>query len=137
MQGKATLGAMPLPASLPALPLFSIGQSATSTAAATGTTLVSNTGAPALTALQPSLKPPAEGAVILSSTLPPIAAKVAQKIKSWQYMAMKELLSENMALHSQLKDLPLQVPVASRPHLLRGIDSPLTWVFCFLAYIAV
>ena len=131
---------MPLPASLSALPLFSMGQSATSTAAAaaaSGTTLASSTVTPALTALLPSLKPPAEGAVILSSALPPIGAKLAQKIKSQQYVAMKELLSDNMALHSQLEDLPSQAPVVSCPHRLWETDSPLTWVFCFLDYMAV
>jgi len=50
---------------------------------------------------------------------------------------MKELLPDNMALHSQLEDLPAQATVSHRPHRLREIDSPLTWVFCFLAYVAV
>ena len=42
-----------------------------------------------------------------------------------------------MAIYSQLEDLPSQAPVASCPHCLQEIDSPLTWVFCFLAYMAV
>ena len=60
-----------------------------------------------------------------------------KKIRSQQYVAMKELLSDNMALHSQLDDLPAQTALAARPHRLREIESPLSWVFCFLAYIAV
>ena len=74
---------------------------------------------------------------MLSSALPPIGAKLAQKIKSQQYVAMKELLADNMALHSQLEDLPAQAAVGARPHRLREIDSPLSWVFCFLGYVAV
>ena len=75
--------------------------------------------------------------MILSSALPPIGAKLAGKIRSKQFVAMKELLADNMALHGQLEDLPSQAGSASRPHRLREIDSPLTWVFCFLAYVAV
>jgi hypothetical protein len=50
---------------------------------------------------------------------------------------MKELLADNMALHSQLEELPAQTALAARPHRLREIESPLLWAFCFLAYIAV
>ena len=50
---------------------------------------------------------------------------------------MRELLSDNMALLSQLEDLPSQNAVAARPHRLREIESPLSWVFCFLVYIAI
>lgn len=44
---------------------------------------------------------------------------------------MKELLSDNMALQSQLEDIPSQT---AHPHWLREIES---WVFYFLAYVAV
>ena len=50
---------------------------------------------------------------------------------------MKELLSDNMALQSQLEELPAQTALAARPHHLREIESPLSWAFCFLMYIAV
>ena len=36
-----------------------------------------------------------------------------------------------------LDDLPTQAAPAARPHCLREIDLPLTWVYCFLAYVAV
>ena len=75
-----------------------------------------------------------EGAVVLSSALPPIGAKLASKIRTQQFVAMKELPADNMALHGQLEDLPAETSAAARPHRLR---SPLTWVFCFLAYVAV
>ena len=50
---------------------------------------------------------------------------------------MKELLPDNVALQSQLEDLPAQATMSHQPHRLREIDSSLTWVFCFLAYRAV
>ena len=112
--------------------VFSVGGSAASAAAVTSSTV-----SPALISLLPNPKPPAKGAVILSSALPPIGAKLATKIKSQQYVAMKELLPDNMAPHGQLEDLPAQAAVATRPHRLREIDSLLTGVFCFLAYVAV
>ena len=85
----------------------------------------------------PTAKPPGKGAVVLSSALPPIGAKLVQKIKSQQYGAIQELLSDNMALHSQLEDLPSQTALTSRPHRLRETESPLSWVYCFLAYVAI
>ena len=91
----------------------------------------------ATSALLPPPKQPGQGAVVLSSALPPISAKLAQKIKSQQFVAMKELLTDNMALYSQLEDLPTQATLTARPHRLREIESPLSWVFCFLAYLAV
>ena len=107
----------------------------TSTTAASA--LISSSASAASLTLPPGPKPPVEGAVILSSALPPIGAKLASKIRTQQFVAMKELLADNMALHGQLDDLPSQTAVTSRPHRLREIDSPLSWVFCFLAYVAV
>ena len=77
-------------------------------------------------------KTPAEGAAIFS-----FGEKLASKIKTQQFVAMKELQADTMALHGQLEELSLQVAIASCPHNLQEIDSPLTWVFCFLAYVAV
>ena len=78
-------------------------------------------------------------AVVLSSALPPIAAKLAAKIISDQFVAMKELLADNMTLCHQLESFPAQQHVfvgPAKPRLWE-IDSPLTWVSCFLAYAAV
>ena len=94
----------------------------TSTTMATSASLTS----PALAALLPIPKTPGEGAVVLSSALPPISAKLTQKIRSQQYVAMQQLLSDNMALHSQLEELPAQTALAARPHLLQEIESPLS-----------
>jgi hypothetical protein len=44
--------------------------------------------------------------VVLSSALPPILAKVVAKIRSGQYVPMKDLLADNMSLCVQLERLP-------------------------------
>ena len=78
-------------------------------------------------------------AVVLSSALPPITAKLAAKIMSGQCGAMKELLADNMTLCHQLEAFPANQHIftgMAKPRL-REIDSPLTWVSCFLAYVAV
>ena len=45
-------------------------------------------------------------AMVLSSVLPPLLAKVVGKIKSGQYVPIKDLLAENMSLCTQLEALP-------------------------------
>ena len=76
---------------------------------------------------------------MLSSALPPIPAKVVGKIKSGQYVPMKELLTDNISLCSQLEAYPGMhhtQPGSPKPRL-REIQSPLTWATCFMAYVAV
>ena len=77
--------------------------------------------------------------MVLSSALPPLSAKVVGKIKSGQYVPMKDLLADNMSLCTQLEALPGPHSIYAgfaKPRL-RDIQSPLTWVSCFLAYAAV
>ena len=84
-----------------------------------------------------SVKP--GSAMVLSSALPPITAKLVTKITSGQFVAMKELLADNMSLCHQLESFPTHQHLFSgvtKPRL-REIDSPLAWVSCFLAYAAV
>jgi hypothetical protein len=77
--------------------------------------------------------------MVLSSALPPLSAKVVSKIKSGQYVPMKDLLPDNMSFCTQLEALPGPHSVYAglpKPRL-REIHSPLTWVSCLLAYVAV
>ena len=73
-----------------------------------------------------------------SSALPPIAAKIVRKIKSGQSVPMKDLLAD-MSLCSQLEAFPAaQHSFTGLPKpRLSEIQSPLTWVSSFLAYVAV
>ena len=68
--------------------------------------------------------------MVLSSTLPPIAAKLVAKIQSGQFVAMKELLADNMSLCQHVEAWPAQhvFTGAAKPRL-RDVDSPLNWVF--------
>ena len=47
-------------------------------------------------------------AVVLSSALPPVAPKLAAKIKSGVYVPMKDILVDKMSLCSQVEALPTQ-----------------------------
>lgn len=128
---------MPPPSALAGLTTFPPGGTPAASSAAAAATRMSSVGNPLPPAFLPNPISPQQGAIILSSALPPIGAKLVSKIRSKQFVAMKELLSDNMALQGQLDDLPAQAAPAARPHRLREIDSPLTWAFCFLAYMAV
>ena len=58
---------------------------------------------------------------------------------SRQYVPMKDLLADNMSLCVQLETLPGPHHVYAglpKPRL-REIQSPLTWMSCFLAYVSV
>lgn len=97
------------------------------------TASVSTGASPTASTIKPS------SAMVLSSALPPITAKLVAKITSGQFVAMKELLAENMSLCHQLESFPTHQHLFSgmtKPRL-REIDSPLTWMSCFLAYAAV
>ena len=63
-----------------------------------------------------------------------------EKIQSGQYVEMKDLLADYMALQGQLDAIHAHpaypLPVVARPRL-RDIDSPLMWIYCFLTYAAV
>ena len=79
--------------------------------------------------------------MILSQALQPIPARLVRRILSGDFMEMRDLLIDNVTLHDQLESVqgPLNltpIPGALRPRL-REVPSLISWVFCFLAYIAV
>ena len=78
-----------------------------------------------------------QAAVTLSSALPPIPARVVEKICAGQFCEFKEMLADNIALRQTL--LETSESTTSRMPLarLREISDPLTWAFCFLAFVAV
>ena len=82
------------------------------------------------------VRPPASyQAVRLSSALPPVSAKIAA---SGQYVPMKNLLPDNVSLCLQLALPGPHVVYSGLPKpRLREVQSPFTWVSCFLAYVAV
>ncbi len=49
---------------------------------------------------------------------------------------MRDLLADNVALHSQLEDLHRLSPLPLRPRL-REVPSLHSWMYCFMVYVAV
>ena len=74
--------------------------------------------------------------LVMSSALPPIPAKVVEKIRSGAHVELKELLPDNVALLQRLQETNTAGQTAGVPSRLRDIRDPLTWVACFLAFVA-
>lgn len=79
--------------------------------------------------------------VILSSALQPIPARLVRRIVSGEFVEMRELLSDNLALHDQLEAVHGPLLSMSTPGSLRArmreVPSLTSWVYCFAAYMAV
>ena len=70
----------------------------------------------------------------LASSFPPVPAKLVAKIKSLQFVELKELLPDNIAALEQNS-------AVARPHdqlpKLREVTSILTWISAFVTYAAI
>ena len=79
--------------------------------------------------------------LILASSLPPVPAKIVSKIQVGQFIQMKDLLGDNIALVNQLDNLPansLGGACSSLPRpQMREVSSALAWAGCFLTFAAV
>ena len=75
--------------------------------------------------------------LVYSPALPPIQPKSLEKIRAGLYFDLKELLPDNMALVQHLNETAMSSfsvpPTGAR---MREISNPLTWVYCFLSFIA-
>ena len=88
-----------------------------------------------------SLHPPATAVkaslLILSSALPPIPAKVVDRIRAGSFVDLKEPLPDNMALLQRLQEMNTGSQVASSSSSrMREIRDPLTWAACFMGFVA-
>ena len=79
--------------------------------------------------------------LILSPALPPIPAKLVEKILKGENLELKELLPDNVALRKKLDEVNIggnpQVCALPSSSRLRDISDPLSWVFCYLSFMAV
>ena len=121
------LGALPPPTSLASVPLTQLSAYAQPTTNSTGL-------------IPQSQRQAAPGGLILSPTSAPFPQKLVDKIKSGQFIEMRELLAANISLIQQLEALQGSMPIPmagpTRPRL-REISSLATWLHCFLAYTAI
>ena len=85
-------------------------------------------------------QPPPTSSLVLSPAAQPFPRKLVDKVKSGQFVEMRELLADNISLAHQLEAIqgysPLHVIGATRPRL-REVTSVSTWCYCFLGYMAI
>lgn len=85
-------------------------------------------------------QPALNSGLVLSPAAEPFPRKLVDKVKSGQFVEMRELLADNISLVHQLEAIqgfpPLQVLGAARPRL-REVTSLSTWCYCFLGYMAI
>ena len=81
---------------------------------------------------------PSTPPLVLASALPPVPGKAVEKILKGQFIDFKELLMDNVALMTQLQELGAGAASAAGSHSrLRDISDPVTWVYCYLSFVAV
>ena len=77
---------------------------------------------------------------VLSPAAESFPHKHVDKVKSDQFVEMRELLANNITLLSQLETIqgvpPLQILDGARP-CLQEVSSLSTWCYCFLGYAAI
>ena len=130
----AQLGALPPPNLLTSVALLA-GTQAAPSYSTPGNQLPQT---PALQLASGSQTPHSTG-LILSPAAEPFPQKLVDKVKSGQFVEMRELLSDNIALMQQLEDIqgfPVATLGAARPRL-REVTSLPTWCYCFLGYMAM
>ena len=79
--------------------------------------------------------------MILSPASDPIPFHLVNRIQSGEFVEMRELLADNIALHNQTLELhgqsALAVTPASLRPTIREVPSLTSWMYCFAAYMAV
>ena len=97
-----------------------------------------STNPPGATAVLP--QPASTSGLVLSPAAEPFPRKLVDKVISGQFIKMRELLADNIALLYQLEAMhgysPLHLVGAARPRL-REVSSLTTWCYCFLGYMAI
>ena len=133
------LGTQPLPEEIVSVATVSIP----ATSATPSTTIASHTmttptsvHAPLMAVSTTHSSPVNAHGIILSSALQPIPARLTRRILSGEFVEMRDLLMDNMALHDQLESvqgplLGVTTTGALRARL-REVPSLISWVFCCL-----
>ena len=128
----ADVAAPPTTASMASLPLFSIGEAPTlPPVPLAGVDLSSTTATSGAKANKPA-------PLLISSALPPIPSKALEKISNRVYIDFKELLPDNVSLLQNLQEMGGTSCSTHSAHSskLREVPDPLSWVSCFLTFMA-
>ena len=84
--------------------------------------------------------PTTNAGLVLSPAAEPFPHRLVEKVRSRQFVEMRELLSDNISLIHQLEAIQGYTPChtlgPARPRL-REVSSLPTWCYCFLGYIAM
>lgn len=80
--------------------------------------------------------PPAAGPFVFSRSSPPVPAKMVSRIQALQFVEMRELLPDNIALAERLATLP-QHSFQTQPTSQREVSSICSWTCAFATYVAV
>ena len=73
----------------------------------------------------------------LASCLPPVPAKLVKRIQALEFVEMRELLPDNMALAERLEALPLRMGPVAKQAEQREVGSLMTRVSSFTTYVAI
>lgn len=143
----ANLGALPPPSSLVSLPVSTIPSLCDSVVCSNPLTTTTSGPIP----LQPRMSTGLLGSagaspvsqtpgMILSPAADPIPHTLVQRIMSGQFVEMRDMLADNIALINQQSLLhgtvTLPQSAVSRT-ALRDVPSLVSWLYCFIAYTAV
>ena len=128
------LSVLPPAAALASVPLLQPGTISQEAVLPLPLGVVASTSSPALQQT-PGAASKADGPLFLSVLFPPIPEKLVTKIRAGSFVDMQELLPDNMALLKQLENL--QSDKAKSKAKLREVKMLSSWLYCFLAYIAV
>ena len=144
-QPAQVLGNLPPPTSLTSVPLINTARPTFDhflPSTTTGVTWANSAPIPQSNPHHLSLLPTAsaQSGLVLSPAAEPIPQRLVHKIRSGNFVEMKELLADNLALISQLESVPGTHPMhllgATRPRL-REVTTLASWCYCFLGYMAV
>lgn len=141
--GSVAMATPSLPLSLPRIPLFTssstAGRSLPIVATATNTAGTSaTTSATSISPLPAPKKQPTPPFKVANSIVP-IPGRLVSRIQALEYVDMRELLPDNLALAERLATLPqgLAPPKPPGEREIAGDKALLTWVSSFTTYVAI
>ena len=142
LYSPATLGTLPQPQLLTSVHLSNCTMSGvTDTLSGQQPPSLPTTVHPMVLPTPPTgMLPTSSEGLILSPAAAPFPGKLVNKVRSGQFVKMRELLTDNISLVQQLEAMQSTSPISiigpSRPRL-REVSTLSTWLYCFLAYTAI